>query len=220
MRLVASNIGIRGRQSRVDLFLRAIEVARLRNAKSAATTTAAAPTLATHPRGHRPYIRSFVEALVSSAILSIESRAHQRAWQGIAMTRGVQRDSLVSLLSKPFVQAAEPKEPLTVDIDWLMERMLEIMTTADTVESLSEEVPQVLINFNKRRSVSIFCQLYLRSHIQCNLITTAPTQACSRRIYQKDNMERSATELLNEIEQEVSTVQFDIRAIKEERGSA
>jgi hypothetical protein len=84
-------------------------------------------------------------------VLSIESRAHQRAWQGLAVTRGVQCDSLGSLLAKPVVQTVDSQEPLTVDIGWLMERMLEIMTTPDTVESLSEEMPQMLINYSKRR---------------------------------------------------------------------
>jgi hypothetical protein len=54
-------------------------------------------------------------------------------------------------LAKPVVQTVDSQEPLTIDIGWLMERMLEIMTTPDTVESLSEEMPQMLINYSKRR---------------------------------------------------------------------
>ena len=155
MKLVTPNLGMRTRQARMDLFLRAIEVARLRSAGSVAPASSnpgpAAPLPGARPRGHQPCVRSFVETLITSAVLSIESRAHQRAWQGLAVTRGVQCDSLSSLLAKPVVQTVESQDKLTVDIGWLMERMLEIMTTPDTVESLSEEISQVLINYNKRR---------------------------------------------------------------------
>jgi hypothetical protein len=142
-KLVVPNLGLRARQARMDLFLRAIEIARLRSAETAA---AGSPSQA-----HRPPVRSFVEALLVSAILSVESRLHQRAWQGLAMARGVQCDSIASLLAKPLVQSVSSKESLTVDMGWLIERMVEIITLTDVVESMSEETPQALVNYNKRR---------------------------------------------------------------------
>jgi hypothetical protein len=39
----------------------------------------------------------------------------------------------------------------TIDIEWLMDRMLKIMTTPDTVKSSAEEMTEVLINYSKQR---------------------------------------------------------------------
>jgi len=142
VKLVAPNLGLRVRQTRMDLFLRAIEVARLRNADT--------PAPASQRHGHGPCIQSFAEGVLTSAVLSVESRIHQRAWQILALTRGVQCDSLASLLARPMIQFTNSKEPLTVDIGWLIGRMLEFITMTDVVDSLSE-APQPLINYDKRR---------------------------------------------------------------------
>jgi GTPase-activating protein BEM2 len=49
-----------------------------------------------------------------------------------------------------------------------------------------------------------------------NFILNAPSLACSRRIHQKDDTDRTTFERLNNIEREVNLIQFDLRAIKEE----
>jgi GTPase-activating protein BEM2 len=140
-KLVAFQIGLRVRQIRIDKLLRAIEVARLRNPDSGSSDTAAAD---------RPCIRSFVEAVLTSAAVSVESRAYYRAWQNVAAARGVQCDSLVSLLRKPLVQLSSPAEPLTVDVSWLVERILELISIPDLLTPTSEDGPRI-VNFDKRR---------------------------------------------------------------------
>lgn len=140
-KLVAFQIGIRARQARMDILLRAIEIARIRSADSVPVNLGIA---------ERPCIRSFVETVLTSAVISVESRAHHRAWQNVAAARGVQCDSLTSLLRKPFVELAAPVEPLTVDMSWLLERILEIISIPDILRPTSEEGPSV-VNFDKRR---------------------------------------------------------------------
>jgi GTPase-activating protein BEM2 len=140
-KLVSFQIGPRVRQTRIDKVLRAIEVARLRNADPGSSNFAAAD---------RPCIRSFVEAVLTSAAVSVESRAHYRAWQNVAAARGAQCDSLGSLLRKPLVQLSTTAEPLTVDMSWLLERVLEIISIPDLLTPTSDDSPCV-INFDKRR---------------------------------------------------------------------
>jgi hypothetical protein len=124
----------------MDLFIQAIEVARLSSADPGSS----------FPPGDRPCIRSFAESVLTSAVVSVESRIHQRAWQAVALNRGVHCDTLVSLLSRRPTQETNSKEVLTVDIGWLLERMLEVITTPDVVESSSDTAPS-LVNFDKRR---------------------------------------------------------------------
>lgn len=149
-KLVVFKLGLRTRQARMDLFLRAIEVARLRNAEKGTSS---------HRLVNKPCIRSFVEAVLTSAVISVESRMHHRAWQNVAISRGTQCDSLSSLLSRPSKQSLTSKEPLMVDVGWLIERMLEILTAPDVVEPSSPE-GQNLVNFDKRRSaIEFYSQL-------------------------------------------------------------
>jgi len=144
-KLVAPKLGIRQRQSRMDLCLRALEIARLRNLDRG---------LPNCSPSERPCVRSFVEAVVTSAIISPESRMHHRPWQNVANIRGVQCDSLAALLSRQTVPKKAYGDPLVVDISWLLERVLEIISVPNTV-SISQDNPQCIINFDKRRSVSI-----------------------------------------------------------------
>ena len=97
----------------------------------------------------QPCVRSFVEAVVSSALISVESRIHHRVWQSIATIRGVTCDSLMALLSQPYKDRTTGGD-LTVDMGWLMERMIEIIVTPDAIESTVNE-GQSLVNFDKRR---------------------------------------------------------------------
>lgn len=140
-KLVMQNLGLKLRQTRMELFLRAIEVCRLRSFDDPAPD---------HSVVDRPCLRSFVEAVLTSAVLSVESRLHHRAWQGVATSRGVTADSLVTILSKPTVRSTESQERLTVDPAWLLERILEVISLPDVLES-SADTPMNLVNFDKRR---------------------------------------------------------------------
>ena len=91
-----------------------------------------------------------MEAVTTSALLSVESRLHHRAWQGTGLGRGSTCDSLSSLLLRPYVQSTSSGDSLTVDMGWLLKRMLEIIATPDIIEVSSQE-GQNLVNFDKRR---------------------------------------------------------------------
>jgi hypothetical protein len=138
-KIIAPRLGARSRQSRIELFLHAIEVARLRNMERPDPSQLAI----------QPCVRSFVEAVVSSALISVESRIHHRVWQSIAANRGVTCESLIALLSQPYKDRTTGGD-LTVDMGWLMERMIEIIVIPDTIESTVNE-GQSLVNFDKRR---------------------------------------------------------------------
>lgn len=139
-KLVAPRIGLRARQARMELLIQVIEVARLRN-----TETPSTPQLM-----NQPCVRSAVEAVATSALLSIESRMHHRAWQSIAIGRGSSCESLSALLHRPYVQSTSSVDSLTVDMGWLLERMLEIIATPDVIDAPSQQ-SQNLVNFDKRR---------------------------------------------------------------------
>lgn len=138
-KIVAPRLGLRARQARMELLVQAIEVARLRNAETP-----------TNAQVLQPCVRSFVETVITAAILSVESRMHHRAWQSVAHSRGCQCDSLSSLLLRPYIQDTASRDCLTVDMGWLLERMLEVIATPDVIDSSSQE-GQSLVNFDKRR---------------------------------------------------------------------
>lgn len=140
-KLVAPKLGIRNRQARMDLCLRAIEIARMRSLEGAGSSV---------ELHERPVVRSFVEAVLTAAILSPESRMHQRPWYNVASIRGVPFDSLGLLLSRPTVPKKLYGDPLIVDISWLLERMLEVLSIPNAV-AISPEDPQSIINLDKRR---------------------------------------------------------------------
>ncbi|KAJ7464127.1 rho GTPase activating protein 22 [Mycena latifolia] len=187
--LVAPRLGLRARQSRMELILRAIEVTRLRNL----------PNYAGSPQSivELPCPRSFVEAVLTSAVLSVESRMHYRPWQNIGMSRGAQCDSIASLLSQPATQSISSSRELTLDVGWFLERMLEIIAAPDVMESVVQQDGHSLINFDKRRRL-------------CGLIVSV------RKGGYREDVTRRAFERLNNIEKEVWLLQFDHRGIKEE----
>ncbi|KAJ7658894.1 hypothetical protein B0H17DRAFT_1213103 [Mycena rosella] len=187
--LVAPRLGLRARQSRMELILRAIEVTRLRNLSSYAPSPQAIVEL--------PCARSFVEAVLTSAVLSVESRMHTRPWQNIAMSRGAQCDSIMSLVSQPATESISSSRELTVDVGWFLERMLEIISAPDVMDSVAQQEGHTLINFDKRRHL-------------CNLIVSV------RKGTYREDVTRRAFERLNNIEKEVWLLQFDHRGIKEE----
>ncbi|KAF9065118.1 hypothetical protein BDP27DRAFT_1332534 [Rhodocollybia butyracea] len=139
------------KSSRLEFLLQVIKVARLRNAESLT------PTLVSE----QPCVRSFVEAAVTSAILSPECRMHQRAWQNIAVAQGCNYETLAQLLARSMTEGISSKEALTVDMGWLIERILSVIAMLDLVESQNEE-GQSLVNFDKRRNL-------------CNFISNAPS---------------------------------------------
>ncbi|KDQ28454.1 hypothetical protein PLEOSDRAFT_1077284 [Pleurotus ostreatus PC15] len=192
-KIVTPRLGVRARQARLELLLQAIEVARLRSF--------CLPSSSNLPLSDRPCTRSFVETVITSALLSIESRMYHRVWQNIALQRGCQCDSLSSLLSKSPIEAPTSRRSLIVDIGWLMERMLEIIALPDVLDS--SPPGNLLVNYDKRRHI-------------CNLIADAPTSSSSRTYPQRDSPLRRGLERLNNIEKEAANVQFDYRAIKDE----
>lgn len=141
-KLVAFKIGLRARQARMECLLRAIEVCRLRSLEGTYDTV----------NIERPCIRSFVESVITSAIVSIESRMYHRAWQSVAGARGTSCDTLLTILGKPSTPAITVRDPLTVDMGWLLERTVEIISLPDLVESSVQE-GTTLVNFEKRRQV-------------------------------------------------------------------
>ena len=160
-KIVAPRLGLRARQARMELLVQAIEVSRLRNSESSSTAELL----------EQPCIRSFVEAVTTSAILSVESRMHHRAWQGVALSRGCPCDSLSSLLLRPYIQCTSSNDSLTVDMGWLLERMLEVIATPDTIEASSQE-GQNLVNFDKRRLV-LFVLFYLYTAVLTFFVKTS-----------------------------------------------
>ncbi|KAJ3722154.1 rho GTPase activating protein 22 [Lentinula guzmanii] len=190
-KIVAPRIGIRTRQARLEFVLQVIEVARLRNSENAIPNSLS----------EQPCVRSFVEAAVTSAILSPECRMYYRAWQNVAAGRGCSHDTLSQLLARPKTQSVASKEPLTVDMGWLIERILDVIAMPDLVESHNEE-GQNLVNFDKRRNL-------------CNFISNAPS-LLSRRLAHQNDINRRGFERLNNIEREIFSIQFDIRGIRDE----
>ncbi|KAJ7259136.1 hypothetical protein B0H12DRAFT_1014571 [Mycena haematopus] len=189
--LVAPRLGLQARQSRMELILRAIEVTRLRTVPNRTSLPGSLAVV------DLPCPRSFVEAVLTSAVLSVESRLHSRPWLNIAMSRGVQCDCIASLLSQPVTQTLSSTRELTLDIGYFLERMLEIIAAPDVVESLVQQEGHSLINFDKRR-------------LLCNLNVSV------RKGSYREDVTRRAFERLNNIEKEVWLVQFDHRGIKEE----
>ena len=170
-KLVALRIGIQARQRRMELMLRAIEVARLRNIDGENTDG---------PPVERPCVRSFVEAILTSAVLSVESRTFQRAWLGVAMARGTGCDTLAAYLSRPVVTTLSTRGTLTADIGWLLEKILETISLPDVLESPSEE-RIIVVNFEKRRYVlspsrleTFLTHSRIEPYIRCSPTQQAP----------------------------------------------
>ena len=208
--LITPRLGIRTRQARMEKLLKAIEVTRLRSTTDASGSERAL--------AERPCIRSAVEAILTSAAVSVESRTHYRAWQNVALSRGTSCDSLAALLSKPTASITS-RTPLAVDIGWVIEKVLEIISTPDVLEAMSE-TSSGLVNVGKRRSVSRNVRLsdglrLSRRHLR-TLISSTTGAGNSRRRRQRRHVDRRDFERLNNIERQMSSTHFDIRGIREE----
>jgi hypothetical protein len=163
--------GIGGRrEARMNLFLSALEVCRPR------------------PDATHPCVRSFVEAALTAAILSPESRAFHRAWYNVARTRSCSLDSLASFLS---VQTTKQQvSDLRPDVGWILERMLEVISLPDTIESNQGGLS--LVNFSKRRHL-------------CDLVQSTPAK-----------LQQADYDRLNNMYNQVSKMDLDLRTIQHE----
>lgn len=132
-------LGVRPRQSRLERLLQAVEISRIRNSDSTSST----------PISEKPCVRSFVEAVLTSALLSPESRSYSRAWQNVANARRTTADSFSALLDSSNAQTSTG-DSLLVDVGWLFERILEVIVMPNVVTSSAEE-GQGLVHFEKRR---------------------------------------------------------------------
>jgi hypothetical protein len=141
--LAQPGITIESRHRRIELFLQALDMCRLLSSKTDGVTPGS------------PVIRSFVETVLSTAILSPESRMFQRVWNKIALQRRLNNvDTLESFLR--FPKDGELPFPsgfkLAVDFGWMIERLLEMISMPDALVNTADTLGAV-INFEKRRSV-------------------------------------------------------------------
>lgn len=142
--IASPHLGLQKREQRMEYFLRAIEVCRIRSR----------PDINNMASLHQPSVRSFVETVLTSAILSVQSRVYHKAWQNVAAQRNVGVDSLLSLTARSDVPPLiRPRQKLTPDLGWVFERMLEILSMADTVPP-SSFTGSAMINYDKRRSLT------------------------------------------------------------------
>lgn len=192
-KIVALNIGLRTRQDRMEKLLRALEIARLRSSPESQRTIDL----------QKASVRSGVEAVVTSAIMSVESRVHQRAWQNVALARGVSCDSISSYLSKPNVVSTRSRVPFTVDLGWIFERLLEIISAPDILDPATLD-GQNLVNLGKRR------------HLSTLVSNTTTVFSNTGHGQHKEHIIRRGFERLNVVEKEVSTLRFELRSIKDE----
>ncbi|KAF9094663.1 rho GTPase-activating protein [Mortierella sp. AD031] len=114
-------------------------------------------------------IPSFVEAAISSALVSPESRAYIRAWLEVASGQRGSIETLEDVLALRQEQVKSvlseldvPAEELVPEIGWLIERMLE---TCCYVRDMSFESP-LLVNFDKRQYVFDLVKIYTRRQEQ------------------------------------------------------
>lgn len=141
----APQLGLPTRQARMELFLQAIELSRVRSVDNI-------DSYEDDDAIHQPCVRSFVEAILTSAIVSPESRLFARAWQNVAASRNASAESLASLLSDRMVPTPDTKSRLTVDPAWIIERLLDVVSLPDVVET-KETMSLSQVNFDKRRWV-------------------------------------------------------------------
>ncbi|KAK0474275.1 hypothetical protein IW261DRAFT_1552848 [Armillaria novae-zelandiae] len=125
-KIVAPRLGLQAQQAQMELLLRTIETSCIRNTEKSAKSWLI----------DQACVRSFVEAVVSSA-------------QNVAASRNMQCDSLSSLLSHSSSQSLGSKDALTVDMGWVIQWLLDVISTPDVVEPSQDG--QSLVNFDERR---------------------------------------------------------------------
>ncbi|KAG0376505.1 rho GTPase-activating protein [Mortierella sp. AD032] len=131
-------------------------------------------------------IPSFVEAAISSALVSPESRAYTRAWLEVASGQRGSVETLEDVLSvrcsgqeksgsAPLAGLDIPAEELVPEIGWLIERMQE---TCCYVRDMSYESP-LLVNFDKRQYLYDLVKIYTRRQEQLKGIPKETTPLAS-----------------------------------------
>ena len=148
--LVQPNISMEVRHWRMEKFLQALDLCRALSSKTDGVEDGS------------PVIRSFVETVLTAAILSPESRMFHRAWYHTAGQRqvaiGSQAINVDSLeaLARPMARDKLPFQPgfkLAVDFGWMVERLLELISMPDSLVNTTDTLGPV-INFEKRRCVA------------------------------------------------------------------
>ncbi|KAG8910322.1 rho GTPase-activating protein, partial [Tulasnella sp. 408] len=176
------------RLKRMELIIRAVEVCRNRAQDTDQSSEEFDPD--------QPLVRSFIEAVLVSAILSPESRAYARAWHDVAGNRNTSVEDLASLVSIPTIPTKKGAS-LTIDPAWIMERMLEIITLPDVIE---REESQSLINLEKRRFLH-------------NLVVN--TAGLAPRTNRASEAERQDMERLGAMGREARQGTYDYRSVRE-----
>ncbi|GJJ08394.1 hypothetical protein Clacol_002609 [Clathrus columnatus] len=190
-KIVTPRLGLRIRQARMEMLLRAIEVCRLRTMDRPSDEMFINQSSAC----------SFVETAIVSAIIAPESRFFSMAWNSVALSRGTTAESLDSLLAKPVTQSVLNNNRLTVDIGWLLERFLEVISMPNLVDS--DVQGSTLINIDKRRC------LYDLSVLSLSLLPSR-----TRKV--QNAFDRSDVERLNNMHREVTGPAFDNRLLRDE----
>ncbi|KAG9127010.1 rho GTPase-activating protein [Ceratobasidium sp. 392] len=190
MNIVTPRIGVQARQERIELFLRTIEVCRLRTADSPSVKDL-----------HQPSIRTFTETALGAALCSPESRLFTRAWQDVGTARGAGIESLSSLLATPRVETIRSSRRMTADMGWLIECMLELLSLPD--KSCEGGSGVELVNFDKRR--------YL-----FNLISNAPNLQPLRKQQLRSNTHRADVDRMTSMQREIADSFYELRVLREE----
>ncbi|CAE6480833.1 unnamed protein product [Rhizoctonia solani] len=188
--IVTPRLGVQARQERIELFLRTIEVCRLRTADSPSSQDI-----------RQPSIRTFTETALGAALCSPESRLFTKAWQEVGAARGASIESLSSLLSVRRVEKIRSPRRMTADMGWLIECLLELSCLPDKSCEGSSGVE--LLNFDKRR--------YL-----FNLMSNVPNLQPLRKQQLRSNTHRADVDRMTNMQREVSELFYEARVIKEE----
>ncbi|CUA76422.1 breakpoint cluster region [Rhizoctonia solani] len=188
--IVTPRLGVQVRQERIELFLRTIEVCRLRTADSPSSQDI-----------RQPSIRTFTETALGAALCSPESRLFTKAWQEVGTARGASIESLSSLLSVRRVENIRSPRRMTADMGWLIECLLELSCLPDKSSEGGSGVE--LLNFDKRR--------YL-----FNLMSNVPNLQPLRKQQLRSNTHRADVDRMTNMQREVSELYYETRVIKEE----
>ncbi|CAE7194218.1 unnamed protein product [Rhizoctonia solani] len=188
--IITPRLGVQVRQERIELFLRTIEVCRLRTADSPSSQDICQPS-----------IRTFTETALGAALCSPESRLFTKAWQEVGAARGASIESFSSLLSVRRVEKIRSPRRMTADMGWLIECLLELSCLPDKSSEGGSGVE--LLNFDKRR--------YL-----FNLMSNVPNLQPLRKQQLRSNTHRADVDRMTNMQRELSELYYEARVIKEE----
>ncbi|KAG8804101.1 rho GTPase-activating protein, partial [Serendipita sp. 399] len=174
------------RVRRMERFLQALELSRALSCKVDGVSDT------------DPVIRSFVETVLTTAILSPESRIFHRAWyQAAAKRRVVHQDSLDQYLRlSSNVELPFPSNfKLAVDFGWMVERLVEMISMPDTLMNSTDTLGTV-INFEKRR-------------LLCTFVLNMPTLASLRPPKQRHVLNNADMMRLQNMHEWAANILFD-----------